>query len=182
MGFIPARCTQCGAEIEVDDTKEAGICKYCGTAFVTEKAINNYNTYITNNFDGANINIIKQGNPDYQCPKCKSDDIKALKLIQKKPTYVSYKTRYITFFTIGGLMGINTLLTIVMASSDPNMSGAFAGIGTITAIFVGLGLIYKNKHEENYNNCLKRLDVWKKGYKCMRCGEQFFLEDNKENN
>lgn len=79
-------------------------------------------------------------------------------------------------------MGINTLLTIVMASSDPNMSGAFAGIGTITAIFVGLGLIYKNKHEENYNNCLKRLDVWKKGYKCMRCGEQFFLEDNKENN
>ena len=64
MGFIPARCTQCGAAIEVDDTKEAGICKHCGTAFVTEKAINNYNTYVTNNYDGANINIINQGNPD----------------------------------------------------------------------------------------------------------------------
>ena len=43
MPFVAAKCTQCGATIEVDDTKEAGICKYCGTAFITEKAINNYN-------------------------------------------------------------------------------------------------------------------------------------------
>ena len=41
MALIPAKCTQCGANIEVDDTHEAGICKYCGTAFITEKAINN---------------------------------------------------------------------------------------------------------------------------------------------
>lgn len=60
MGLIAAKCTQCGANIEVDDSKEAGICKYCGTAFITEKAIINYNTYITNNnnFSGANINIV----------------------------------------------------------------------------------------------------------------------------
>ena len=47
MGFIPAKCTQCGAEINVDDSMEAGICEYCGTAFVTEKVINNYITYDT---------------------------------------------------------------------------------------------------------------------------------------
>ena len=60
MPLVPAICTQCGAQIEVDNTHEAGICKYCGTAFITEKAINNYSTYITNNnnFAGANINII----------------------------------------------------------------------------------------------------------------------------
>lgn len=63
MGFVAAKCTECGADIEVDDTKEAGICKYCGTAFINEKAINNYNTYITNNytttnnFAGANVTI-----------------------------------------------------------------------------------------------------------------------------
>ena len=51
MSFIPAKCTQCGANIEVDDTKEAGICNNCGTAFVTEKAIKNYTTYITNNYN-----------------------------------------------------------------------------------------------------------------------------------
>ena len=49
MGLVAAKCTQCGANIEVDETKEAGICKYCGTAFITEKAITNYNTYVTNN-------------------------------------------------------------------------------------------------------------------------------------
>lgn len=59
MAMIAAKCTQCGANIQVDDTKEAGICESCGTAFVTEKAINNYNTYVTNNnnFSGANINV-----------------------------------------------------------------------------------------------------------------------------
>lgn len=63
MPLVPAICTQCGANIEVDDSHEAGICKYCGTPFVTEKAINNYTTNITNNitnnnnFAGANVTI-----------------------------------------------------------------------------------------------------------------------------
>ena len=47
MGLVAAKCTQCGANIEVDNTKEAGICHSCGTAFITQKAINNYNTHIT---------------------------------------------------------------------------------------------------------------------------------------
>lgn len=55
MALVPAICTQCGAQIEVDDTHEAGICKHCGTAFITEKVINKYN--ITNN-----ININSGGN------------------------------------------------------------------------------------------------------------------------
>ncbi len=60
MPLVEAKCTQCGANIEVDDTKEAGICKVCGTAFITEKAITNYSTYISNNnkFAGTNINIV----------------------------------------------------------------------------------------------------------------------------
>lgn len=57
MGLVAAKCPQCGADINVDEEKDAGICEYCGTAFITEKAINNYNTYVTNNYAGANINI-----------------------------------------------------------------------------------------------------------------------------
>lgn len=61
MALVAAKCTQCGANIEVDETKEAGICKFCGTAFVTEKVINHYNNTIniknaTINIEGANIN------------------------------------------------------------------------------------------------------------------------------
>lgn len=59
MRMIPAKCTNCGANIQVDETKEAGICEACGTAFITEKAIHNYN--ITNNFTIENANITVSG-------------------------------------------------------------------------------------------------------------------------
>ena len=168
MSFIPARCTQCGAEIEVDDTKEAGICKYCGTAFVTEKAINNYNTYVTNNFDGANINIINQGNPDYQCPKCKSDNIKALKVLEKKPTYKSYKSKYISFYGLG-------ILFLLPAMVSP--SGSSIGI---SIIFIVIGFGYHQMHKEGYREACEKFKVWKHGYKCMRCGEEFTLDKSKK--
>ena len=54
MALVPAVCSQCGAQLEVDNTLDAGICKFCGTAFVIEKAIHNYTTNITNNI--VNIN------------------------------------------------------------------------------------------------------------------------------
>ena len=59
MALVPAICTQCGAKIEVDNTKEAGICEYCGTAFITEKAINNY--VVTNNINVQNASISVSG-------------------------------------------------------------------------------------------------------------------------
>ena len=30
MGLVAAKCTQCGANIEVDASKEAGVCSHCG--------------------------------------------------------------------------------------------------------------------------------------------------------
>ena len=55
MALVAAKCTQCGAAIKVDESRDAGICEYCGTPFVTEKVINNYNN--TYNIDNAVINI-----------------------------------------------------------------------------------------------------------------------------
>ncbi|MCL2798325.1 MAG: zinc ribbon domain-containing protein [Firmicutes bacterium] len=49
MAIVAAKCTQCGANIEIDDSKDAGNCAHCGTAFVTQKVIHNYNTFITKN-------------------------------------------------------------------------------------------------------------------------------------
>ena len=48
--LVPAICPKCGGALEVDDSQEAAVCKYCSTPFIAEKAINNYinqhNTYI----------------------------------------------------------------------------------------------------------------------------------------
>lgn len=55
MPLVNARCTNCDANLTVDRSKEAAVCEHCGSAFIVEKAINNY---ITNNsFAGATINI-----------------------------------------------------------------------------------------------------------------------------
>ena len=62
MALKPAICTQCGGQIEVDDSKEAGICQFCGTAFITEKVIHQFVTQ--NNFAGATFNI--QGGVDIE--------------------------------------------------------------------------------------------------------------------
>lgn len=44
MPLVPALCTQCGSKLEIDSSQEAAVYPYCHTPFITEKAINNYNT------------------------------------------------------------------------------------------------------------------------------------------
>lgn len=55
MPIIPAKCTNCGASLEIDSAKDAAVCPYCGSAFIVEKAINNYNT--TNHISANTVNI-----------------------------------------------------------------------------------------------------------------------------
>ena len=40
--LVPMICTRCGARIEVDGSKESGVCPYCDTPFIMEKPTNNY--------------------------------------------------------------------------------------------------------------------------------------------
>ena len=42
MPIVNAKCTNCGANLKVDNTKDADICSSCGSAFVVAKEINNY--------------------------------------------------------------------------------------------------------------------------------------------
>ncbi len=51
MAFVQAKCTACGANLKVDSSLEAANCEYCGSAFIVEKAINNYN------IENAQINV-----------------------------------------------------------------------------------------------------------------------------
>lgn len=55
MPIVSARCPNCGAPLQVDNSKDAAICPYCGNAYIVEKAINHYN--ITNNIRGDVVNV-----------------------------------------------------------------------------------------------------------------------------
>ena len=43
MSFVNAKCTSCGTTLEVDSSKKSIACKYCGSKFIVEEAIKNYN-------------------------------------------------------------------------------------------------------------------------------------------
>lgn len=73
MPLVQAKCTVCGANIEVDSASEAAVCKHCGAAFIVEKAINNYK--VTNEIRDSVVNIY-------------SDSNSADKLIKNGETYV----------------------------------------------------------------------------------------------
>lgn len=60
MALVAAKCTQCGGNIEVDDQKDAAICPFCGTPYIVEQAINNYNITNNNHIHANVVNIVNQ--------------------------------------------------------------------------------------------------------------------------
>lgn len=59
MRFVDAKCPNCGAVLKVDESKEAAICEHCGSAFIIEKAIQQFNitNIINNNITAHTVNI-----------------------------------------------------------------------------------------------------------------------------
>lgn len=57
MSLVAAKCTQCGANLNVDNSLEAAVCPSCKTPFITGQAINNYNTYNQNTYQIQHANL-----------------------------------------------------------------------------------------------------------------------------
>ena len=55
MPLVPAKCTSCGDVVQVDKDKDAAVCPSCGSAFIVEKAVNNYGTMISG--DNISVNV-----------------------------------------------------------------------------------------------------------------------------
>ncbi|MGL5437004.1 MAG: leucine-rich repeat domain-containing protein [Lachnospiraceae bacterium] len=63
MPLVQAKCTNCGANLQVDATKDAAVCEHCNATYVVEKAVNNYN--MTNNISAAVVNIYGGNSADF---------------------------------------------------------------------------------------------------------------------
>ena len=55
MELVKAKCTECGATLDVNPNAERLTCRYCGSEFIVEKAISVYNQTTVNNVTN-NIN------------------------------------------------------------------------------------------------------------------------------
>ena len=68
MGLIAAKCSECGAPIEVDDTRKFGFCPNCGTKYVTQDVVQNvrqnYYTIQQNQIENA---VFQGGDTERTC-------------------------------------------------------------------------------------------------------------------
>lgn len=85
MPLVDAKCTNCGATLKVDNVKDAAICEHCGSAFIVEKAINNYNTTNHNYFSAQVVNVY--GSMDSHNPI--ASPIKKFEKYQKELSIIS---------------------------------------------------------------------------------------------
>ncbi|MBQ0065057.1 MAG: zinc ribbon domain-containing protein [Firmicutes bacterium] len=68
--LVAAKCTNCNANLQVDSKNEAAVCPYCGSAYIVQKAIQNFkisNYYIqpevnSNNLVELGKTALKSGN------------------------------------------------------------------------------------------------------------------------
>jgi len=91
MALVAAKCTECGAAIEVEDTKDAGICSFCGTAFITQKVINQHHTHVTKHITKTVFGIEGKSAEDF-CEKAetfiKLDDWEKAKVAYEQATEI----------------------------------------------------------------------------------------------
>lgn len=57
MSMVAAKCSECGASIEVNSERKEGYCPFCGTKYMAQDVIQNTvnNNYVTNNIGTAII-------------------------------------------------------------------------------------------------------------------------------
>ena len=62
--FVPAVCPKCGGQLEVNPAEEAAVCKYCGTPFIVDKAIQQYNVEHAHIDHVDNVHVDLKGSVD----------------------------------------------------------------------------------------------------------------------
>ncbi len=86
MTFVHAKCTACGANMQIDKSLEAANCEYCGAAFIVKKAINNYNIANTQ-INGQTVNV----NVGTNSSKLKENAEKSFAAGQFKNAYLDFR-------------------------------------------------------------------------------------------
>ena len=59
--LVPGTCTNCGASLQVDPSLQAAICPSCGTPYIVQQAINNFNIHSSGNISIENAVITVPG-------------------------------------------------------------------------------------------------------------------------
>lgn len=64
MAFVQAKCPNCGGFLAVDNANDAAICQFCGTPFIVENAVQNYNITVKGDINLDNATVKVEGAPN----------------------------------------------------------------------------------------------------------------------
>lgn len=82
MSFVPAKCSSCGEEIQLDDQCHTGFCAYCGSKVKVEEAVKNLAFFRKASDDGiATIEKLLQSAETFQKLGDKEKEVQILKKI-----------------------------------------------------------------------------------------------------
>ena len=149
MGLVVAKCTNCGANLEVDPKLDAAICPFCNSAYIVEKAINNYNIGNINanvvNIYGCNITndfVIRAG--ILESYNGASSDI----IVPDNVIKISQKA-------FSGLPGIRTIALSKSISEIPD--AAFEGCADLEEVIICSGV--KTIGQRAFSGCSKLKEI-----------------------
>jgi len=91
MPLVPAICTQCKGHLNVDPSQEAAVCPHCKTPFITEKAINYYNTTNVTNIGSLHADVVQISDTHSVDNRVKSGET-FIKLNEYDKAYGIFKT------------------------------------------------------------------------------------------
>ena len=117
--LVPAVCTQCGAALEVDPSQEAAVCKYCGTPFIVEKAIHNYNIQHATIEHADNVTVDLTGTVRSVLDYCgeQSKERRAYRREERREEREQEKVFIGTFFRFFGVICIVSLIVWLIAQA-----------------------------------------------------------------
>ncbi len=165
MPLVQAKCTNCGANIEVDNMKDAAICPFCGTPYVVEKAINNFTN--TNHISAQVVNIYSGNSMDYIIRAGTLEKYNGASTTAVVPDGVTKIGDY-SFSGCSGLIGV------ILPDSVTEI-GAFSFGGCISLTSISIPDSVKVMNHTSFHNCPRLLTInasedWKrKFYWCADC-------------
>lgn len=131
--LVPAKCTNCGATLTLDPSKDAAICPFCNSAFIVATAIKNYNTI--NIANSVNINNYRTDN-EWTYRKTESE--KKFDLLKQKE-HNSLKLKIILPIII--IISVGLLILWIYNTYGPDVFGDIALFIFAILLWVGVFIV-----------------------------------------
>lgn len=170
MALVPAKCPNCGGMIQIESGNRAGICAFCKQPFVSEDAINNYNTYNntynhnTYNIENADLHIVDESNIDKKLESAETFLLKLNDYNEARQIFEDVSRlapeRYEAWYGLVRVATKNFECNTITSVDDPRMSESF-----YRRINIDLGKAIKvapeSKKQEIKQSVRKYLDATK---------------------